>query len=249
VLETAGRQWQVERVSAGVRSISNGLTIPAFARRHSDRVRTAVSRCRVRERLTARGATGAGSAQTLISVLRSHGDHEWPRYSPVSGAMTAPCMHAGGVITSSQTTASWVSELRADGAQHWASATAAPCVSLFKPVTVEEPVDLGPSPTDQFDPRALWWRHERLHRATIRDPRRAAFIGERDAVQSRWLAQRPSSAAAFAEADELLERWTAEIGLAPDARPRWVRRYWRQRDRRAGLVPAPDLAGAVTAAS
>ena len=39
VLETAGRHWAVEEVRGPGRSISNGLTIPAFARAHADLVR------------------------------------------------------------------------------------------------------------------------------------------------------------------------------------------------------------------
>ncbi len=248
VLETAGRQWAAERVSAGVRSISNGLTIPAFADRYGERVRSAVSRCRVRERLTANAANGAAGPGVLMWVLRTHSSPDGPVYSPVNGAMAAPCMHAGGLIASSQTTASWVAELRPGRAQHWATATAAPCVSLFKPVTVEEPVDLGPPPTDRFDSRTLWWRHERLHRMALRDPRRAAaLLAERDEVEQRWLAQRPDSARAFAQADELLERWRLELGELPDTRPWWVRRYWQERNRRAGLTDS-ELAGAAVRA-
>ncbi|MCX5758574.1 MAG: C69 family dipeptidase, partial [Candidatus Hydrogenedentes bacterium] len=43
VLETAGRAWAVEPVQE-VRGISNGLTIPGFAEKHSDRLYTCVSR-------------------------------------------------------------------------------------------------------------------------------------------------------------------------------------------------------------
>ena len=39
VLETAGTRWAVEAVDAGVRSISNGLTIPGFAKAYADRLR------------------------------------------------------------------------------------------------------------------------------------------------------------------------------------------------------------------
>ena len=52
VLETAGAKWAVERIDRGVRTISNGLTITGFAERHSDRLRTAICRCRVRQRQT-----------------------------------------------------------------------------------------------------------------------------------------------------------------------------------------------------
>jgi secernin len=246
VLETAGRHWATERVRAGVRTISNGLTIPGFAERHSDRIRTAVSACRARQSLTARGAAGQSTAQPtagdLMAVLRSHGAHALPQYSPVNGAMAAPCMHAGGLLAASQTTASWVSDLAAGDAVHWATATAAPCTSLFKPFRVDRPVDLGPAPDDRFDPLALWWRHELLHRSALRDPARAfeKFTPERDMVQRGWLAEPPSATHAVSEADALLDRWTAAVGehLGEDKRPLLVRRYWRTRDLRSRIWAA-----------
>jgi secernin len=234
VLETAGREWTVERVSAGVRSVSNGLTIRGFAERYGDRLKTTVSACHARRALTGRQSPAASPAD-LIALLRSHGDRAWPRYSPVNGAMAAPCMHAGGLLAASQTTASWVSELRAEGALHWVTATAAPCTSLFKPVRVEQPLELGPQPDDRFDDRTIWWRHERLHRAALRDPSRADFLAERDEVQRRWLSEPPTSAAAFSEADVLVGRWVQGLTPTRDVRPWWVRRYWRERDRRASL--------------
>jgi len=247
VLETAGRHWATERVAAGVRTISNGLTIPGFAEQHSDRVRTTVSACRTRQALTARAAAAGGASPgTLMAGLRSHGAGRWPLYSVVNGAMAAPCMHAGGLLAASQTTASWVSDLRADGAVHWATGTAAPCTSLFKPFRVEQPTDLGPPPDDRFDARTLWWRHEQLHRWAARDPASAAlvFAAERDEVEQRWLREPPSSAAAVAEADELLDQWVARVrgAVDRDVRPAWVRRYWTVRARRAWLVE--DLAPA-----
>ncbi len=238
VLETAGRHWASERVASGVRSISNGLTIPGFAQQYSDQLKTAVSQCRIRQALTQREAAFAdGSPEALMTVLRSHGSTRWPHYSALNGAMAAPCVHAGGLLAASQTTASWVSELRADGSIHWATGTAAPCTSLFKPFRVEEPVELGVAPDDRVDPRALWWRHERLHRCAVRDPGTAfpLFEPERDEVQRCWLSAPPTGATAVAEADELLERWVRRVQVAVhgDVRPRWVRHYWRVRARRS----------------
>ncbi len=237
VLETAGRHAAVEEVR-GARTISNGLTIPGFRERHADRLSEWGSRCRPRRARTTALAGAAKGPGDLVRLLRDHGGGVAPRYEPRAGAFSAPCAHHGGLLTSTQTTASWVSELRPGAIRHWATGTAAPCTGLFKPVRVDAPVDLGPAPTDRADARSLWWRHERLHRAALRDPERLLplLAGERDAVEARWLADPPEPAAAFAEADRLLEGWTASVVAAggPDRRPWWVRRAWRVRDRRAG---------------
>jgi hypothetical protein len=147
-------------------------------------------------------------------------------------------MHAGGLVANSQTTASWVADLRRGG-RHWTTATAAPCTGLFKPVRLDEPVDLGPAPVDVADD-SLWWRHERLHRRAVRDPVALypLFTVEREATELAWLADPPSGAEAFAEADRLLERWTAQVSAhsGDDRRPPWTRRYWRIRDERSHLT-------------
>lgn len=237
VLETAGRRWQAERVT-GAWSISNGLTLPGM-REEADRLRTYVSRCRLRRRRTLAAADGAEHVGDLMRALRDHGDGPAPGYHLLNGAMRAPCMHAGGVLVGSQTTASWVSELRPDAMRHWVTATAAPCTSLFKPVRVGEPLDVGPAPSDRADARSLWWRHERLHRRVMRDPVSLLplFAGDRDAIEARWLENVPDPAAAFVEADRRLEEWTGRVAAAggEDRRPAWVRRYWAERDRRAGI--------------
>jgi secernin len=248
VLETAGRLWAVERVDSGGRSISNGLTIEPFASDYSDRLKTAVSACRVRQPLTQGRAAAATGAGDLMAALADHDSGTGaPRYRLLNGGMAAPCMHAGGVAASSQTTASWVAELTPGAAAHWVTATAAPCTSLFKPVRIDEPLDIGPEPSDSYDPAALWWRHEVLHRLALRDPAAAypLFTAERGAVQARWLAAPPSPVDAFAEAGNLLDRWTAAVAAAVgtgDTRPAWVRRYWRARDRRAGVPASPVVA-------
>jgi len=242
VLETAGPDFATERVTAGARSISNALTIPDFARAHSDRLKTRVACGRERRARTSELAASARSPADLMAILRDHGaGRRWPAYARANGAMRAPCMHAGGLVAASQTTASWVAELAPGGVRHFATATAAPCLSLFKPVRVDEPLALGPAPTDRFDPATLWWRHERLHRRLIADPdaEAEAYASERDALEARILAERVAPAEAFALGDALLARWLERTAAKPsrDRRPPIARRYWRKRDERADLPP------------
>jgi hypothetical protein len=173
-----------------------------------------------------------------MALLRDHGAvRDAPRYRFFNGSLDTVCMHGGGgLVHGSVSTGSWVSELSPDGVRHWATGTAAPCCGLFKPVRVAEPVEVG-RPTDRAENESLWWRHERLHRAVLRDPARLLplFAAERDAVEARWIAEPPGSADAFAEGDRLLAEWTARVAAEPaaDTRPWWARRYWNTRNRRA----------------
>ena len=244
VLETSGRAHAVEEIAPGEqpkgRSISNALTIEPLASQQGRWLHAAVASAAVRRATTESCAKTASSVADLFATLRDHGHgRAAPSYSIVSGALSAPCVHGGGLVASSQTTASLVSELSPSGARHWATGTAAPCTALFKPVSIDEPVDIGPEPSDRLDERCLWWRHERLHRAVMRDPERLLplFRDERDEVERQWVKERPSSASAFALGDELLERWYARVRSAGsgDKRPWWVRSYQRRRDQRAGL--------------
>jgi dipeptidase len=244
VIETAGREWEVERVT-GARSISNGLTIPGFAERHADRLRTTVASALARRECTQAAAARARGVADMFLLLRSHGargTRERPLYRLLNGAMSGPCAHAGGLVAATQTTASWVAELAPGAARHWVTATAAPCTALFKPVAVDDPLELGPPAIDRYDANALWWRHERLHRAVARDPARLLplYASERDAVEARWLAAPPKPADAFAEGEELLAEWTARVVAAAshDLRPGHVRRYWAARNARAEVPPA-----------
>jgi hypothetical protein len=141
-----------------------------------------------------------------------------------------------------QTTASWVSDLRPGQVRHFATGTAAPCTSLFKPVDVSTPLEVGPPATDRYDPGTLWWQHERLHRHVLRDPiALLPLLTQRDEIEARWLATPPEPRDAFTEAQRQLAVWTDAVCGRPvaDRRPPWVRRYWRVRNRRAGLPPAP----------
>jgi dipeptidase len=242
VVETAGRRFAVERVGPGARSISNGLTIEPFAGRYGRALETGAAGAVERQGRTLALARRARAPADLMRILRDHGEgRAEPAYRKLNGGLCAPCVHAGGLVVNSQTTGSWVAELTPDGARHWVTGTASPCASLFKPVQVDRPLDLGPAPTDRADDASLWWRGERLARRVARDPARLLplFAEERDALEAAWLADPPEPAKAFAEGDRRLAAWTARVAAAAraaDVRPLWARRYWAARDARAGLA-------------
>ncbi|MBX7256914.1 MAG: peptidase U34 [Candidatus Hydrogenedentes bacterium] len=237
VLETAGREYAIEKVQ-GLRAISNILTIPEFAAKHADGLRARLSRGGVRcHRMIALGGRTLGPLH-LFAALRDHGFRQTtPAYSRMHGTMQSICMHGGGMLYTAQTTASWVSELSKAGSSHWVTATAAPCTSLFKPVKVGDPMDLG-NPTEKADD-SLWWRHERFHRAVIRNPEalRDLYIPERNAIEAGWIENPPEPREAFAVGDALLEKWTlaTRSQAVPDRRPSWVQKYWAKRSAMAGL--------------
>jgi dipeptidase len=240
VLETAGRHWTAQAVN-GARTISNHLSLEPFASRFASALKTRVVAARERQACTERRARKAKSLADMMALLRDHGPGgDQPVYSWVNGGWGAPCVHAGGILTSSQTTGSWVAELSTTGVRHWVTGTAAPCTGLFKPVRVGEPLDLGPPPRDRVNEASLWWRHELLHRRVLADPARLLplYREERDSVEAQWLADPPEPAQAFAEADRLLEAWEERVSREKltDRRPGYTRRYWRKRNERAGVL-------------
>ena len=173
-----------------------------------------------------------------MATLRSHGSSRWPRYKALIGTLSVPCMHGGGIAASSLSVAGWVSDLTAQ--THWLSAISAQCLSLFKPVRVDAPVDTGTVPGGHDDGGSLWWRHERMARTVMRNPERLAdvVLTERDAIEARWLATLPGGQAAFDEASIILDTWASAVEVAADdtdVRPIWAKRYWEKRDRAAEL--------------
>lgn len=275
VVETANRAWVAKRVR-GVRAISNGLTLrddwdrassglaarardwklsPGggrvdFARTFGDPLMTRAAAARLRRACTesflAR-RSGAITVSDAMSALRQHGRHAG------GGVFTSVCAHASWWPTrrAGQTTGSLVCRLSDARSTHFVTATAAPCTSVFKPVWLDAGLpDLGPVPRDRCDTRAVWWRHERLHRRALADldDFLTRFAPERDALERRLTeralaveaggsaARRALSDEAFALADALDEAWLERLPRRPLAGP--LRgRYWRRLDRRAHLEP------------
>lgn len=244
VLETAGRHWAVETVSGRARSISNGLTIGSFAEKYSDRLRGAVAGCAIRRGLTQKLASGASGPADMMAILRDNGTDADPDWSIWRGSMVGPNMHAGGILASSQTVSSWVSDLR-DKPLHWATGTADPALSLFKPIRIDQPADLGPLPTNTFDTESLWWRHELLHRRALLNwnTAHAAIASERDETETAWIANPPSTEQAITIAAELEKAWLNRIWEEPrrDERPFWLRYMWSRYNKAANFKPPFNL--------
>ena len=161
VVEAADRKVATRRIDAGVYAISNGITLPELSS-HEDRIRPRVAMASLRRERVKCLAQAATSVRDAMDVLRDHGDAEaGPRYRRLNGAMSAPCMHAGGWLAASQTVGSFVADLRESDCRFWATGTAAPCLSVFRPVSVQQPRDVG-TPTGVQD-ESLWWRFESVH--------------------------------------------------------------------------------------
>jgi secernin len=266
VFETAGNLWAAKRIR-GVATISNELTIGddfdrvhtgayevarkrgwvksasafSFAAAFSDPVISTLAGAKARRACTARSLAGVGEPQPrdFIRALTDHGDMDptkgWRGLSPCAHASWFPTRHA------SQTTASMVARLDAGRPTVWATGTSSPCLSVFKP-TPFEPELLPPRPIEDtgFDRAELWWAHERLHRACLRDyhARRVTFAEDRERVQDSWLEPDADARTAWTTHRALIDEWLERArAVKPSRTPLPTRLYWAKHSR-ASAVPS-----------
>ena len=185
ILETAGRDWVVKKIEA-IGSISNMLHTRSDWDRYSggdlgskvDWART-YGRPEVppklgspdRQAVTYQGLAenqGEITVKTAFDILRHHGQGYNPATADVHHNI---CIHAGPQENRWwQADGAMVTEVDERGVMAWLTGTSGTCLSIFKPVFlgVELP-DIGPMPTQNFDPNALWWKHELLHRRAMAD--------------------------------------------------------------------------------
>jgi len=275
VLETAGPMWAALKVE-DIYSISNGLTIgEAFDRSHPDVIETArqkkwlkknqsfhfancysdwffttFSACRSRR---ARSFSmldekkGAIDLSYSIKILRDHSNED---YRPDSHfLMGRVCVHAADALPrASQSTGSLIAHFKPDNRTFWATGTSAPCTGIFKPVWFEGDTlpDIGPLPGETFNPDALWWYHETLHRSVLldygsrikaykheRDMLEESFINEAQDVESRF----DFSQQAFSKARQKTEMWIEKVQNTPiQKRPHFIyRNFWNKQNTKAGI--------------
>lgn len=266
VLETAGPYWAAERVVA-TRTISNVLSIHQpelvhpdaadaarrlgflghgedfdFAECFADPIYRRLTGGVERSACTAKGLGDPTSVDVarILGVLRDHGGRH-----PAEGLrIEAPCAHASFLPTrnAGQTTASMVSVLRERSTEHYFTGTSSPCMSVFKPVSFEVSTSqLGPATPIAADAESLFFRHERLHRAVLRDydARRPSFEAERAALEAEALVARSPAAIrdCWSAHREAIPRFLAaaeNVRAAPNHPV--FQRYWRRQSRLDALV-------------
>lgn len=268
VLETVGRSWACERVH-DERALSNAYSIGRdydrasadlagerfdFAERFIDAERDGVSFGR--GRCARGGQLLAGydrlTPQAMMAVLRDHGvEGETPGWTPERTERRSICMHAAEGARRSQTTASWVSEWTPAGVVHWVTASAAPCLSIFKPIVLGAVMpETTYAPTDKFYRQARWWKHELWHRGALCKyaEHLASIAAERYALEAKFASDVSAAmgspdqlneviAACWREADETEMRWAANVHH--DGYARCGKAYaasWAEHDR-VGMVP------------
>ena len=278
VLETAGPLWAAIKIK-DFYSISNALTIGEqfdeshptiidtarkkgwlksgetfhFARCYSDWFYTtfsASSRRRNRSLELIRNMKGKINTAAAIHILR---DHHEPEYRPDSHFLgTRICAHAANKLArnASQTTGSLVAHLAPQTQTYWATGTAAPCTSVFKPFWFEGKVlpRFGIEPGNRFDPNSLWWHHEQLHRGMLLNYPDwiKRYSPERDELENSLMqdAAHISSGSraeftqdAFIRVMDFTNQWIKNLKYHPAVNhTKWLyRQYWQKQNRKAGI--------------
>lgn len=264
IFETAGQLWAAKRI-AGVATISNALTIEddfdrihdeayrvardrgwvksaghfGFASAFSDPVISKLAGAGARRACTARSLRGIAEPQApdFIRALSDHGGSE-----PTKGWRgVAPCAHASWLPTrhAQQTTSSLVARLGAQGPTIWATGTSSPCLSVFKPAPFDPALfPSRPVAQSHFDERELWWAHERLHRACLRDyrARRVTFAEDRERFQAECLRQDADAENAWSTHRLLVDEWRERVrSVKPSRAAIPTRLYWANQSRQSAL--------------
>jgi hypothetical protein len=271
ILETAGRKWALKQVD-GVGSISNLLTIrtdwercseaqapgsldwaaafalPGFPERLGSAERQSVTYNTLDQ------ARGDITPKTMFDLMRHHN----PGYHPATAeAHCNICVHAGPQADRWwQADGVMVTESGPDGVMAWVTGTSGNCVSIFKPVFLGMDLpDVGPLPSEHFDPAALWWKHELLHRRAMADFDRlvpeirqdfdrleAAFLAQSASVKrGTRLEKRNFMEYCFREALAATENWIAQLRAQPGlafSDPNY-RGMWQKLNAEAGLSGMP----------
>jgi len=222
----------------------------ALLARHAGKLVSACRRRRSRsEALLARHA-GKLDLKAVFDILRDH--EQEPSHPGGHFLGNRICAHAANPLTrhSTQTTGSLVAQLTPDTHTFWATGTAAPCTSVFKPIRIGEHTlpDIGPAPGAIFDPASLWWQHEALHRNSLPDfaAGLAAIREKQGPLEDAWIDRAARTdpedfffltREAFQEAADCRSELTDRLTSSGDRNSSgWLyRRYWAKQNHAAKI--------------
>ena len=276
ILETAGREWAA-KPTAPIDSISNIFAIGKdwslcslsdqqpdldWAATFSDYQPVPELGSVERQAITCNYLKGINqqppgsntiTIRDAFNLLRSHPQG----YHPATAKEHAICMHAGpGEMRLWNACGAMASEVGPEGLIGWFTGTSGTCTSIFKPVFLGSDLpDMGTYPIETFDPRAMWWVGELLHRRAMADFDNAVPAIRRDfeALEDKFIV----------EAHGLLKATTREkqefvqdcFHRAASATSEWIYRLagrtdlrfedqafgkaWAQYNREAGLTGMP----------
>ena len=282
VLETVDREWLVQRIE-GPHAISNHYSIDRDEERRSpglhallrtfgwnedngqgyseviaDAAKSHIGSAQLRRaRSTALLSACAGelTVKDIMRILRDHNPtgEQGFGWVPSRAVKHSLCVHAGAANRNGQTTGAMASEVRKEASVHWFTATAAPCLSIFKPLLANAAVPPhGLRPTDRFDARTLWWRHERLHRGAVLGDFANVLheiSAERDALEAGfhaciWATLNSGNLEdrslvidqCWEQAIETENRWYLRLGVPPAPEDGPFAQGWNELNRVAGLT-------------
>ncbi len=249
ILETAGKEWAARRVQS-FDSISNVMTIHKnwdlcslseandkldFADQFQYEPLVQATGARIRQRSSSgllKQSQPKITVKTMFDILRHHNTG----YHPGEGDTHLDiCVHLGPFENRLwQATCSMVTQADQDSVISWWTGTSSNCLSIFKPIFlgVDLP-EMGPWPTEQYDPLSLYWKHERLHRRAILsfnqmvpeirgdfDLLETGFLADAETVKRGSLQEKKKFMDyCFQEAMIATERWIQKLESQPIAYP------------------------------
>jgi dipeptidase len=272
ILETAGRKWAVKKIE-DFDSISNMLGIPtnwttcsvASGTTKIDWAKTFSlpevpptlgspdRQCYTYDRL--KEVKGQITAQTMFKIMRHHNDGYHPA---TADAHRNICVHAGPQDNRWwQADGVMVTDVSEHGALIWVTGTSGNCISIFKPIFMGINLpEIGPAPTEHFDPSCLWWKHELLHRRAMADFDNLVPEIRRDfdALENEFVAESGSMKKStldekrdfmeycFHKSMHATETWISRLRARTDLtfKDATYKSMWRKFNAEAGLTGMPD---------
>ncbi|HFA48031.1 MAG TPA: hypothetical protein ENJ95_03320 [Bacteroidetes bacterium] len=192
---------------------------------------------------------GAGGGKCTKPIMVQYNAENYKPSKPFLS--NTICAHAANALTrnASQTTGSMIVHLAPEATVVWATATSAPCISMFKPIWFGQGniPGLVIKPSAHFNANSFWWKHELLHREIIKDYQSRIKIikNKRDIAENELLDlvynQNKKgikiSQTAFDKHQQLIDEWTNEIKNTSIKNPPgyMYRNYWKKLNKRANM--------------